>query len=92
MKTKRLTNTTALKVKYIANSGTLNITQLNCNKRIRTSKHRGLEILDFIASRLDDSDLILSYSNVVDNSQNDYYLINIDFTGNSFENILDIFK
>ena len=89
---KRKTNTTAIKVKHLPNNDTLNITQLNSNKRVNSSAYRGAKVLDFICERLDECELIESYSNIVDNTQQNYYLINIDFKENSFENILNIFK
>lgn len=96
MKTKRLTNTTGLKFAFIPASNTkgnrIKITQTNCNKSVFVSGNNNLEPIDFICSILDKIELVNSYSLLVDNTQDKYYIFNIDFNGNSFENILNSFK
>jgi len=93
---KRLTNTTGLKVAFIPATNTtgdfFKITQTNCKKSIVINGNLDLEIIDFISLVLDKIDSIKSYSLCVDNTQSKYYLFNIDFVGNSFENILTNFK
>ena len=93
---KRLTNTTGLKVAFIPATNTqgdkFRLTQTNDKKSITINGNLNLEIIDFISSVLDKIELIESYSILVDNTQNKYYLFNIDFKGNSFENILENFK
>jgi len=93
---KRLTNTTGLKVAFIPATNTqgdkFRLTQTNDKKSITINGNLNLEITDFICGVLDGIDEIESYSILVDNTQNKYYLFNIDFKGNSFENILSNFK
>jgi len=89
---KRLTNTTGLKVAFIPNSNRYKITQLNNGKSVFIDGNLNVRIESFIASVLDKIDVVKSYSLCVDNTQNKYYLFNIDFKGDSFENILENFK
>lgn len=93
---KRLTNTTGLKVAFIPATNTkgdrIRLTQMNCNKSVVISGNQNLEIQDFICSKLDAIDEIESYSILVDNTQKNYYIFNIDFKTPSFENILSNFK
>ena len=94
--TKRLTNTTGLKVAFIPqtnnNANRYKITQLNNGKSIFIDGNLNVRIESFIASVLDKIEALESYSLCVDNTQNKYYLFNIDFKGDSFENILENFK
>lgn len=97
MKTsKRLTNTTGLKVAFIPATNTqgnrIRLTQTNCKKSVIISQSDNLEMIDFISQTLDGIESIKSYSLCVDNTQDKFYLFNLDFTGNSFENILTNFK
>ena len=93
---KRLTNTTGLKVAFIPATNTqgdkFRLTQTNDKKSISINGNLNLEITDFICGVLDGIEEIESYSILVDNTQNKYYLFNIDFKGQSFENILNNFK
>lgn len=93
---KKLTNTTALKVAFIPqtnnNGNRYKITQLNNGKSVFIDGNLNVRIESFIASVLDKIEVVESYSFCVDNTQNKYYLFNIDFKGNSFENILENFK
>jgi hypothetical protein len=94
--TKQLTNTTALKVAFIPATNTTGdrykITQLNNGKSIFINGNIQGQITDLLPAVLDKIDLIESYSVCVDNTQNKYFLFNVDFVGNSFENILSHFK
>ncbi len=94
--TKRLTNTTGLKFTFIPATNTkgnrIKITQTNCNKSVFVSGNRNLEIIDFACSVLDRIEIVNNYSFLVDNTQGNYYIFNINFKGNSFENILNEFK
>lgn len=97
MKTsKQLTNTTALKVAFIPqtnnNGNRYKITQLNNGKSVFIDGNLNVRIESFIASVLDKIEAVESYSLLVDNTQSKYYLFNMDFVGNSFENILHNFK
>ena len=93
---KRLQNTTGLKVAFIPATNTqgdkFRITQTNDKKSVTISGNLNLEIIDFICSILDKTESVKNYSLVVDNTQNKYYLFSIDFIGQSFENILHNFK
>lgn len=93
---KRLTNTTGLKVAFIPATNTqgdkFRLTQTNDKKSITINGNLNLEIIDFISSILDKVEVIKSYSVSVDNTQNKYYLFNLDFNSQSFENILHNFK
>ena len=94
--TKKLTNTTGLKFTFIPATNTkgnrIKITQTNCNKSVFVSGSRNLEIIDFVCSVLERIEIVNSYSLLVDNTQGNYYIFNVDFRGNSFENILNEFK
>ena len=93
---KRNTNTTALKVAFLPATNTqgnrFKLTQTNSNKSIIIDGNLSFEIIDFISNVLDRIDCIGSYSVLVDNTQNKYHLFNLDFVGNTFENILTNFK
>jgi len=93
---KKLTNTTALKVTFIPATNTrsdkFKITQLNNGKSIFINGNIDVKIYDLIPTVLEKIDVVKSYSLCVDNTQNKYFLFNIDFIGNSFENILHNFK
>ena len=93
---KRSNNTTALRVKYLGATDTkgsrIKFTQLNNNKSVKISynyKFNTLELTEEILNRID---LIKGFNVIVDNTQNDYYLINLDFAGNSFEDITPLIK
>jgi len=93
---KKLTNTTGLKVTFIPATNTqgdkFKLTQMNNKKSVFINGNLNLEITDFMCSVLDKIELIESYSLLVDNTQNKYFIFNIDFKGNSFEDILSNFK
>lgn len=95
MKTKRQTNTTGLKVRFLPVTNTkgnrIRLTQTNDNKSVIISQPDNMEMLTYIFSILDKTDEVNNYSLLVDNTQNNYYIINIDFTNNSFTNILNKF-
>ena len=92
---KRLTNTTGLKIKFLPVTNTkgnrLKITQMNDNKSMTIPEPGNMEMLQYIFSILDKADEVNSYSLLVDNTQNNYYIINIDFSDNVFTNILNKF-
>ena len=92
---KRQTNTTGLKVRFLPITNTkdnrIRLTQMNFNKSVIISQPNNLEMLQYIFSILDQTDEVNNYSLLVDNTQNNYYIINIDFTNNSFTNILNKF-
>lgn len=91
---KRQTNTTGIKVKFLPATNEkpnrLKITQMNFNKSIIVSNSGG--VLEFICKVLENTEEVGSFSLLVDNTQNDYYLFSVDFNNNSFENILNNFK
>ena len=73
---KRQGNTSAFKFKYLANSSEISVTQLNVNKRVKIGYDYKYDTIELIEKILDKIDTIESYNVVIDNSQNDYYLIN----------------
>ena len=91
---KRQTNTTGIKVKFLPATNEkpnrLKITQTNFNKSIIVSNPE--DVLEFICRVLENTEEVRSFSLLVDNTQNDYYLFSVDFNNNSFENILNNFK
>ena len=92
---KRQTNTTGLKIRFLPVTNTkgnrIRLTQMNDNKSIIISQPDNIEMLQYIFLILDQTDEVNAYSLLVDNTQQDYYIINIDFTNNSFANILNKF-
>lgn len=92
---KRQTNTTGLKIKFLPVTNTkgnrIMLTQMNDNKSVIISQPDNIEMLQYIFLILDQTEEVNTYSLLVDNTQNNYYIINIDFTNNSFTNILNKF-
>ena len=93
---KRNNNTTGLKVKYIGATDTkdsrIKLTQLNNNKSVTVSYNHKFEVLGLAEEILNRIDLLKGFNVIVDNTQNNYYLINLDFAGNSFEDITPLIK
>ena len=93
---KRQNNTTGLKVKYIGATNTkgsrVKFTQLNNNKRIKVSYNHKFHTLGLAEEILNRIDLLKGFNVIVDNTQNNYYLINLDFVGNSLDDITPLIK
>ena len=93
---KRNNNTTGLKVQYIGATDTkgsrIKFTQLNNNKSVTVSYNHKFDVLGLTEEILNRIDLIKGFNVIVDNTQNNYYLINLDFVGNSFEDITPLIK
>lgn len=93
---KRNNNTTGLKVKYIGATDTIcsriKFTQLNNNKSVTVSYNHKFDVLGLAEEILNRIDLLKGFNVIVDNTQNNYYLINLDFVGNSFEDITPLIK
>ena len=93
---KRANNTTGLKVKYIGatdtKGGRIKFTQLNNNKSATVSYNHQFDTLGLAEEILNRIELIKAFNLIVDNTQNDYYLINLDFSGNSLEDITQLIK
>ena len=93
---KRSNNTTALRVKYLGATDTkdnrIKFTQLNNNKSITVSCNYKFDVLELSEEILNRIELIKAFNIIVDNTQNNYYLINLDFAGNSFEDITPLIK
>ena len=93
---KRKNNTTGLKVKYIGATDTkgsrVKFTQLNNNKSVTVSYNHQFDTLGLAEEILNRIDLLKGFNVIVDNTQNNYYLINLDFSVNSFEDITPIIK
>ncbi len=93
---KKLQNTTGLKVAFVPQTNTkpnrYKITQTNNKKSVFIDGNINIRIDDFIPTILDNIEDIKSYSLLVDNTQDKFYLFVLDFAGTSFENILHHFK
>ena len=93
---KRNNNTTGLKIKYIGATDTkgsrIKFTQLNNNKSIALSYNHKFDTLGLAEEILNRIDLIKGFNVIVDNTQNNYYLINLEFAGDSFEDITPLIK
>ena len=93
---KRQNNTAGLKVKYIGATDTkddrIKFTQLNNDKSVTVSYNYKFDVLGLTEEILNRIDLLKGFNVIVDNTQNDYYLINLDFAGNSFEDITPLIK
>ncbi len=90
MKTKKLQNTTALRVKFLANTRRLKITQTNNNKYCYILSLS--DVIQQIENILNNIKEVESFSLIVDNTQKDYFLFNITTKGNSFPDIINIIK
>ena len=93
---KRNNNTTGLKIKYIGATDTkgsrIKFTQLNNNKSVTVSYNHKFDTLGLAVEILNRIDLLNGFNVIVDNTQNNYYLINLEFAGNSFEDITLLIK
>ena len=93
---KRANNTTGLKVKYIGATDTkgsrIKFTQLNNNKSVIISYNHKFDVLGLAEEILNRIEPIKAFNVIIDNTQNNYYLINLDFTDNSFEDITQLIK
>jgi len=89
---KRQTNTTGLKVRFLPVTNTkgnrIRLTQMNNNKSVIISQPDNLEMLPYIYAKLDAIKEVEAYSLLVDNTQQNYFIINIDFNTNEFINII----
>ena len=96
METKRQNNTTGLKVKFLpvtnAKPSRYKITQTNSGKSVIIGADFNVPPIEHFVNILNGLEELRSFSLVVDNTQNDYYLFSLDFAGDSFENILNYFK
>jgi hypothetical protein len=96
METKRQNNTTGLKVKFLPVTNTkpsrYKITQTNSGKSVIIGADFNVPPIEHFVNVLNGLEELRSFSLVVDNTQNDYYLFSLDFAGDSFENILNYFK
>jgi hypothetical protein len=93
---KRTQNRTGLKFKFLTATNNKNarykVTQTNSNKSIFISSDFGNEApLEYFSNVLETIDCINTFSLIVDNTQNDYYLFSIDVVGHSFDDLLTFF-
>ena len=86
---KRTCNSTGLKVKYLANSDDISVTQLNLNKRVKIGFNHKYNTIELIERILDK---IVSYNVVIDNTNNKYYLINFVTSGNDIPDLTQEIK
>jgi ABC-type transporter lipoprotein component MlaA len=95
MKSKRITNTTGIKVQFLGatnNRGArIKIVQMNSKKSVYINPSN-LELINQVCEVLDSVELIESYNILIDNTQDNYYIFNINFNGYSFEDITQYFK
>ena len=89
---KRTCNSTGLKVKYLANSDDISVTQLNLNKRVKIGFNHKYNTIELIERILDKIDKIVSYNVVIDNTNNKYYLINFVTSGNDIPDLTQEIK
>ena len=89
---KRQVNTSAFKFKYLANSSEISVTQLNVNKRVKIGYNYKYDTIELIERILDKIDKIESYNLVIDNTQNEYYLINFVTSGNDIPDLTQEIK
>ena len=93
---KRQKNTAGLKIKYIGATDTkgnrIKFTQLNNNKSITVSYSHKFDTLGLAEEILNRIELLKGFNVIVDNTQNNYYIINLEFAGNSFEDITPLIK
>lgn len=93
---KRKQNTTGLKIAYLQPTNTkgsrYKITQMNTNKSVTISGNLNIAPIEFFSNVLNGIKEIKTFSLLIDNTQNNYYIFNLDFTGYSFDNILSHFK
>ena len=89
---KRKQNTSAFKFKYLANSNDISVTQLNLNKRVKIGYNYKYDTLGLIEKILDKIDKIVSYNVIIDNTQNNYYLINFETSGNDIPDLTQEIK
>ena len=93
---KRNNNTTGLKIKYIGATDTksnqIKFTQLNNNKSVTVSYNHKFDTLGLAEEILNRIESLKGFNVIVDNTQNNYYLINLYFAGNSFEDITPLIK
>ena len=89
---KRQRNTSAFKLKYLANSNDISVIQLNLNKRVKIGYNNKYDTLQLIERILDKIDKIVSYNLVIDNTQNNHYLINFATFGNDIPDLTQEIK
>lgn len=93
---KRTENTTGIKISHLSvtnNRGSrYKITQLNSGKSVVIDAHLPSEPTQYFCSILENIEIVNSFNLIIDNTQKNYFLFNVDFNGNGFENILTYFK
>ena len=90
---KRKLNTTALKWKYFGatntNGSRIKFTQLNKCKSCIIPYDCRFDVLGKSGDLLERCPLVYAWNIIIDNTQNDYYLISFDSVDNSFPNLID---
>ena len=93
---KRKPNKPAVKFKFLSPEDNkphrISISQTNSKKRTTISNNSNLEYLDFIFSLFEKCKFIKDYNLIIDNTQNDYYLISFNYTTDSIFNFIDWIK
>ena len=88
----RTPNTTALRVKYLGASNTqgsrLSIAQLNNRKRCIISYDYRFDTMGQIEDTLKHCPSVKDWYIIIDNTQNDSYLVGLTFHNNSFADLI----
>jgi len=95
-KMKRTSNTIGLKFTYLAATNRMpsryKVTQTNTGKSIYINFPYHLMPMEFFENTLNSIEVISSFSLIIDNTQNKYYLFCIDFKTNEIPDLLNHFK
>ena len=93
---KRKQNKPAVKFKFLSAENNkpqrISVTQTNSKKRITISNNSNFESLDFIFSLFEKCESIEDYNLIIDNTQNDYYLVSFDNGSASIFNFIEWIK
>ena len=96
MENKRQDNCAGLKFKFLPVTNTrpsrYRVTQTNNGKSVIIGADFNIPPIEHFCNVLNGVEEIKSFSLIVDNTQNEYYLFSLDFAGDSFDNILHYFK
>ena len=93
---KRQSNTTAAKVKYLSATDTkgsrIKITQLNSCKSVVLPYNHKYDTLRQIECIFESLEMVKSYRVIIDNTQNDYYIISFEFEGAQIPDLIQEIK
>ena len=93
---KRQSNTTAVKVKYLGATDTkgsrIKITQLNSCKSVILPYRHKYDTLKQIECIFESLEMVKSYRVIIDNTQNDYYIISFEFEETQIPDLIQEIK